>query len=612
MTSRHTPLALIAVGRRVVPWLVGPAVLIIRGRFLELASPSACPGLLELISIATVRFDANLSVGALFGVLHAIAIVSGLAVFVELVFHRTRNIAVAAATGMAVGLSPLFGLTLSPPWEAAAFAVCAAVALRADALIDRRQRPSCAVVILGLGLLLAAALLVPPWLIVAVAAAFVVVAISVPRVGPVGRWMAASAAAGGLAIVTLVVLDLSRPDALAGPVSWHALAACALPWPSMRAPTFASTIMWLFGPFALALAVLGLFVDAYRAGWRCSVVTMGIVVACVVLTAGTKMTAQVVVTPLAVGLWWLAGSGLHEIVAGMGRRPVLRVMSALVLVLLPVLEISRRSAEERDDWVRPRGHERQTLRQMTAMLNLVSPDARFVEEDSTVDVLLRASVFGGRRKSKPFTVVGRSSDVVRQALGGGAVYAFPYAQEDLSLRGFVIEPWQPFAGIGAITATRPCRTIGDTWVDLTGASGRIAMGADWEATRGPIVMYLGGPIASEPSPDGWPPRATRGFHFFTFDQRTGARSERLLAEARDIGLSTEHAALAQPFVVRLELHRTPRAPLALAVALGAPFPLGVGKLERDSVEAGHFTICDAPAIQIAPLGSSVPFTGTED
>src|SRR5207245_7963750 len=82
----------------------------------------------------------------------------------------------------------------------------------------------------------------------------------------------------------------------------------------------------------------------------------------------------------------------------------------------------------------------QTLRQMTAMLNLVSQDARFVEEDSTVDVLLRASVFGGRRRSKPFTVVAAQPDAIAHALVGGSVYAFPRRQEDLSLRGFVIEP----------------------------------------------------------------------------------------------------------------------------------------------------------------------------
>ena len=249
---------------------------------------------------------------------------------------------------------------------------------------------------------------------------------------------------------------------------------------------------------------------------------------------------------------------------------------------------------------------------MTAMLNLVSQDARFVEEDSTVDVLLRASVFGGRRKTKPFTVLAPQPDVIAHALVGGSVYAFPRRQEDLSLRGFVIEPLtaailrrdegpQAIEGLAAITATRRCRIAGDTWADLTGASGRIAISADSETARGPVVIYLGGATAVEPRPDGWPPRTTRGFRFFTFDQLTGTRSDRLRGEARDLGLTSEHSVLAEPFVIRLTLHRTPRAPLALAVVLGATFPIGVAKLEPGGANVGHLTVCDAPAVPISPL-----------
>ena len=86
-----------------------------------------------------------------------------------------------------------------------------------------------------------------------------------------------------------------------------------------------------------------------------------------------------------------------------------------------------------------------------------------------------------------------------------------------------------------------------------------------------------------------------------FDQREGKRSDRLIAEARGLGLSAEHAALAEPFVVRLTLHRTPRAPLALPIALGAPFPFGVARLEGGA-DAGPLTICEAPPVEIVPLG----------
>jgi hypothetical protein len=90
-----------------------------------------------------------------------------------------------------------------------------------------------------------------------------------------------------------------------------------------------------------------------------------------------------------------------------------------------------------------------------------------------------------------------------------------------------------------------------------------------------MTICLGGATAAQPVPDGWPERTTRGFLFALFDQREGKRSDRLMAEARGLGLSTQHAALAEPFVVRLTLHRTPRAPLALPIALGAAPPVNI-------------------------------------
>ena len=459
---------------------------------------------------------------------------------------------------------------------------------------------------------MAAALLVPPWLVLAATGTFLTIGAAVPRLGRSGRWVAGGVAAAGFAVLVLAILNQSRPDALAGPSSWRALASCTLPWPSpARALASASAIGWTLGPFAIALAVLGLFAEAQHAEWRRSVGSAGVGILCLGLAAGAGLSPQIALAPSAVGLWWLAASGLRELVTALGWKPV---VSALVLVLLPTLEVSRLGAEERDDWIRPRGHEKTTLRQMRAVLSQVSSSAVFVEEDSTIDVLLRASVVGRRRTSRSLTIVPPRSEVVRRALESGAVYAFPRQQENLSQRGFAIEPLAVTAfrrdnvaervvGVATIVATRSCQVIGNAWVDLAGigAHGRIAMAADSETARGPVTIYLGGSMAAQPMPDGWPPRTTRGFLFGVFDQREGTRSDRLVAEARGIGLRAEHPALAEPFVVRLTLHRTPRAPLALAVALGAPFPFGVAKLERDSADAGHLTVCDAPALEILPL-----------
>jgi hypothetical protein len=245
-----------------------------------------------------------------------------------------------------------------------------------------------------------------------------------------------------------------------------------------------------------------------------------------------------------------------------------------------------------------------------AVLNVVPANATFAEEDATIDLLMRAAVFGGRRAGKPFTIAPRRRDVIKSALDRGPVYAFPHGQEDLSQRGFVIEPVARIGrsrddsdktvdGLAAITGTRPCQVVGERWVDLAGigATGRIAMSGDSESAYGPIVLYLGGLMAGEAAPDGWPLRATRGFRAGTFDRKTEAHVDRLLAEARVRELS-DREVFASPYVTRLTLNRTPRAPLTLGILLGASRPVGVAKGEYfDPSPSSHLTICDAPPVR---------------
>jgi hypothetical protein len=196
----------------------------------------------------------------------------------------------------------------------------------------------------------------------------------------------------------------------------------------------------------------------------------------------------------------------------------------------------------------------------------------------------------------------------------GPVYAFPHSQLDLSQRGFSMEPVavpihrsgrrrQTIDGLAAVTALRPCQIVGTSWRDLEGASrgGRLSIAADAEWVRGPVTIYLGGSTAAEPRPDGWPPRTTAGFQFSFFDQSREDQPVQLRSRARHDGVPEGHAVMAAPFVQVITLQRTRRAPLALAVALGAPFPIGLARLERPGAEAGHLTLCDAPAMSIRPL-----------
>lgn len=560
MPSSFTAARALAVGRRVVPWVVGPAVLLLRRDVVELAPPSPCPGVLELISVGLVRLQPDFRVGLVFDLLRAAIVTGALAAFTAIVWRETKNIAVAITAAVAIGLSPLFPPTLAPPWEAAAFAVCAVGAWLAGSTGGGGSRGSVTRRSIALVVLVAAAVLVPAWL-------------------------------------------------LAGTTG--AQSACVLPrYPAQGAGDAVATVLFWLGPAALGLAAFGAFVELSRSPQRFAAVIGAAAIASVVLLSALQLSAPVALAPALVLLWWLAAAGLNGVVQSMGHGAIARVGAAMMLLLLPALAASRRGTEERDDWVRPRGHEHQTLRGMTRVLNLV-PNAIFVEEDATVDVLLRAASFGGRRRSKPITVVPPSAAAVAGALATQTVYAFPWRQDEFSLRGFVVDPFSPLhgsadaahalEGVAAITGRRRCQPVEPAWADFVGASDRIALSADSVAARGPAVILLGGNTAGDPQPDGWSPRTVRGFGFFRFDQLTRAGTERLIAEARATGLPANHPLLDQPFVLRLNLHRTPRAPLALPVVLGGSFPVGAARLAPDAANVGHLTVCDAPAIAVSPF-----------
>src|SRR4051812_5912713 len=564
LPSSFTAARAIAVGRRVVPWVVGPAVLLLRRDVVELAAPSVCPGLLELITVGLVRLRPDVRVRLVFDLLRVAIITVGLAAFTAFVWRETRNIAVAIAVAAAIGFSPLFPAMLAPPWEAAAFGVCAVVAWLAASMRVRGRRRPVAVRAIAVAALVTAAVVVPPWLL--------------------GR--------------------TANPQTLA---------ACVLPpAAAQRVADAVAAVPWWLGPAALGLAVLGVFVDISRSPRRTILVTAAGAIASIVLLWALPLSAPVALAPALVVLWRFTASGLHDVIQAMGRSVLARVAAAALLVLLPALAASRRGSEERDDQVRPRGHEQQTLRGMTRLLNLV-PQATFVEEDATVDALLRAANAGGRRRAKPITVIAPTADAVGRALSSQTVYAFPWRQDDLSLRGFVVEAVpsvrvtsdsaHTLDGVAAVTGRRRCQAVEPAWADFSGASDRIALSADSLAARGPAVILLGGKTAGGPQPDGWSPRTVRGFGFFTFDQLTPAGTERLAAEARATGLPSNHPLLGEPFVVRLNLHRTPRAPLALPVILGGSFPVGATRLDPAAVNVGHLTICDAPAIAVSSFAA---------
>src|SRR4029079_10973454 len=75
--------------------------------------------------VGLVRLQPGLRIGLVFDLLRAAIVTGALAAFTAIAWRETKNLAVAVAAAAAIGLSPLFPPTVAPPWEAAAFGVCA-------------------------------------------------------------------------------------------------------------------------------------------------------------------------------------------------------------------------------------------------------------------------------------------------------------------------------------------------------------------------------------------------------------------------------------------------------------------------------------------------------
>jgi hypothetical protein len=616
---------LAVITRWILPWLVGGVACVLRGGFVDLSPPSRCSAFLDLLAITAVRAERDLPIGDLIRVLYALATVVALAGFFELVLRSTRNLAVATVTALAVGLSPLFPRALALPWEAAAFGLSVTWALLFGWLRDGYPHRSISRLLLAGGVLLLSALVAPPWTIIAAIGVALMPSFVYPARDRATRWIAGSAAAGGLVALTILALIASSADLRSMSSLQSSVASCLVIWPSIpgdlaTVTSLALSAGWLFGPFAASAGILGLFIEtreARRAGWRSSVTAAGVGAIGVLLAFGATVNRRALMAPLMVASWWLVAIGLDEIVKTMARSRFRRIAAGALLALVPVLQLTRLASEQRDDRLPLRGHEQVTLREMTAIMNALRPNAALVEEDASVDVLVRAVGFGGRRTTKPFTMVHRDADAIRGALEASPVYAFPMGQQDLSLRGFVIEPvtigfrredevGNRIAGVAAITGTRPCVAVGGEWSDVspTLMQGRIAVSAASEADDGPVVMYLGRSSRAEPRPDGWPAPTTPAFHVDTFDQRETSARAALIAAATADGAPSAQAALQQPFVTRLRVYRTPSAPLALAILLDGAFTAGIAKVGGEGGQNTHLMMCEAPAVQIEPFAAS--------
>jgi hypothetical protein len=587
------------IGRHALLWLAGPVVLVAHDRAAALAAPTHCAAALDLLAMAILRRWPELSVGQFLAVLQPIIVVLALGLLAECCDRATRALPVALTIAVMFGVSPPMIPYLALPAAALATGVFAAAALAirrlfTDARAGRRE-VACAVAALAAG-----AAVVPSWTLACAAAAFAVAWWGGPPTGRRGFRIAVAIAMAALVTAApLAILQVTHMPAIGDRGPWY---ACAVPTAALDSVWRSDTVpalLWMFGPIALTLTALGFAVSLSRAAAGV-LAAMGFVILATVSASAAQ--TEVALAPVIVATWCAAAVGLREVVGMMRRARHGWIAVALLLCGLPVLELARVRAEERDDRLRPYSHERASLAAVTSLLNLVPSESLLVEEDASVDLLLRAAVVGGRRSSKPFAVVPSDRDSVTRALSTGTVWAFPSGQERLSLRGFAIEQSsdQRIHGLARVVSARACRQVGASLVDLSaeGMSGRITVVAARESDKGPVVLYFGGSTDYEPGPDDWSPRVRTGFAINVFDRRSPANRPLLDAELKDTPLSHQPVA-AMPFVAHIVVKRTPRSPLELPIVLGPPRPIGAGRLAEEASTTDRISVCDAPAIHVS-------------
>jgi hypothetical protein len=581
---------LVRLARRAGLWTIGPVALLLRAPLTELAHPVQCAGALDVISIIVARIRPDLRVGALFGTLQALALTLAFGLFAELAERTSGSAVIALAMTITLAISRPFSTMFAPPWMAAAFAACAGVALSLHRCFCGRVPPRrCTIVVIAM--LILAAATVTAWMFSSALAAMFVIRHRPGWRSKAAPWIATAITAATVVVVPLLLTKIANPAGVV--TSWQACRVGGLPGDRLHFPdTFGAA-----GPLIWALAALGAFASATAAGVKSTAVIVALLILASLPGLADEWPAHVALAPAIFGMWTLAAVGTRELLAYRPRRGA-TVTAAMAIAAVPLLQLSR--VQEPSGFRHQLlGHDRATLAEMRRLLNVIPDGSTVVDEDASVDVLLRAALVGGRR-SKTLSLAPLARHEVLDALTRSPVFAFPAGQRELGLRGFAIDPVarepdgaaQPLA---AVSALRACVELGAQWTDLNGVGehGRVTLVADDEPARGPAVLYFSGTNAYTPGPDSWPFDAMPGFDLRIFDRTTSERLVLMEAEAADAGL-LHHPVFDSPYVARLRLFRTRQAPLALPIVLGPPRPLAVGRRLDAGEGRPSLMVCDAP------------------
>jgi hypothetical protein len=105
-----------------------------------------------------------------------------------------------------------------------------------------------------------------------------------------------------------------------------------------------------------------------------------------------------------------------------------------------------------------------------------------------------------------------------------------------------------------------------------------------------VQIYLASSSPLAPGPVGWPERSRRGFWRGVTDMSNAEQAAAIVRELQDTGFAAISNVQAARFVTRIDVWRTPGAPLSLAVRLGGTADRAWARLTQPDAR-GSVVLC---------------------
>lgn len=574
---------------------VGTAVL--ARRPAPLVDPPLCPGLFDLTFVVATRTWSDLPVSTLLTVLNisTIFVALGAATFLFVVAAGSRVIALAI--GLALTASALLqpSLAVTPAASVAACALCWLAFSRAagpqDAPVSTASRWSRSASL-------------RPVLALAFAAA-----VTPPLAGPlavISACIATRTRARALFALVPVLSGAAVGAALASGSASTGVVGCL--WPHDAASAFRLlpqqiTATLGMSPVALVLSTIGLW-SLFPLSVETRARTI-VVVAVVLLAALFADHAPGVLTPAALSAWTLCALGTREVVRALSRTTGARLGATALVVAVVILQVLHAAPGSLTSQTEDLGHARLSRGRFAGLVRAMPDGVTLVSEDAATALLARA-LPRDLRERRQLGALPAEGAAIAVRLIESRVYALPRAQSRIRHLGFQLAAVPEAPGLAEVRPGGECSAqLTGGWQAIAGAAGQrqVTVAAANGTSRGPIYLFAASDAPLDPQPLDWPDDAIRGFHPLGHDLTDPAHADRLTRDLSDYGVTLETfgALPVGPHLARVELWRTPGAPLRLTIGFASEVRQLVARL-ADVGSRDQFTICPSYGFTITPIG----------